>query len=132
MAEAGGVADVIRHVFERLNEGDIDGFVELCSPRIEWHDIPEIPGARTYRGPEEVREWASNLLELSDRVRFVNWEMSERGNVALVDTSIEMPSSSGLDLGWRAWTVWRVRENLLAYYAGYSEREAALEDFQRE
>ena len=34
-----------------------------------------------------------------------------------------------MDLGWRAWTVWRVREGLLAYYAGYSDREAAVADF---
>lgn len=130
MTEQEGAAEVIRAVFERLNAGDVDGFLELCSPRIEWREIPEIPGARTYRGKDEVRDWAENLLGVSDRIRLFNWEMSERGNAALIDTSVEMPSSSGVDLGWRAWTVWRVREDLLAYYAGYSEREQALADFE--
>ena len=130
MDQTGGAAEVIRAVFERLNAGDVDGFLELCSPRIEWRDIPEIPGSRTHRGKDEVREWASNLLGVSDQLRFVSWEMRERGNVALIDTSMEMPSASGIDLGWRAWTVWRVREQLLAYYAGYSDRGAALEDFE--
>lgn len=126
----GEAADVVRLAFERLNEGDVNGFVALCSPRIEWREIPEIPGARTYRGPDEVREWAENLLGVSDRIRFFNWEMSERDGAALIDTSVELPSSSGVDLGWRAWTVWRVRERLIAYYAGYSEREQALADFE--
>lgn len=130
MGESGGTAEVIRLVFDRLNAGDIDGFVELCSPRIEWREIPEIPGARTFRGPDEVREWAENLLAVSDRIKFANWEMTERGEAALIDTSVEMPGASGIDLGWRAWTVWRVREGLLAYYAGYSEREAAEADFE--
>jgi ketosteroid isomerase-like protein len=128
----GEAADVVRLVFERLNARDIDGFIELCSPRIEWREIPEIPGARTYRGPEEVREWAENLFDVSSEVKLVNWEMQERGNALLMDTSTDMTSSTGMDLGWRAWTVWRVRENLLAYYAGYSDREAAVADFEGE
>lgn len=128
----GEAADVVRLVFERLNARDIDGFIEVCSPRIEWREIPEIPGARTYRGPEEVREWAENLFDVSSEVKLVNWEMQERGNALLMDTSTDMTSSTGMDLGWRAWTVWRVRENLLAYYAGYSDREAAVADFEGE
>ena len=128
----GEAADVVRLVFERLNAKDVDGFIELCSPRIEWHDIPEIPGSRTYRGPNDVRQWAENLFDVSDEIKFINWEMQERDGSALIDTSIDMRGSSGMDLGWRAWTVWRVRENLLAYYAGYSDREAAIVDFEGE
>ncbi len=123
-------ADVVRRAFERLNDHDLDGFQALCSPRIEWHEIPEIPGARTYRGPLEVREWADNLLGVSDELRFVNWEMRERGQAVLIDTSMEMRSRSGMDMGWRAWTVWRVREGLIAYYHGYSDRAAADQDFE--
>ena len=53
----------------------------------------------------------------------------ERGQTALVDMSVEMESSGGMDMGWRAWTVWQVRENLLAYHAGYSQRSQAEADF---
>lgn len=126
----GEAAEVVRRAFELLNARDLDGFHALCSPRIEWRDIPELPGARTRRGPDEVREWAEDLLGVSEQVKFVNWEMSERDGSALVDTSVELVSSSGHDLGWRAWTVWRAREGLIAYYAGYSEREQALADFE--
>jgi ketosteroid isomerase-like protein len=128
----GEAGEVVREALARLNSRDLDGFREICSPRLEWHDIPEIPGARTRNGPDEVREWAEDLLGVSDQVRFVNWEMSEHENAVLVDTSVEMPGSGGIDLGWRAWTVWRVREGLVAYYAGYSERDPALADFRGE
>jgi hypothetical protein len=124
----GETAEVIRLVFERLNARDARGFAELCSPRIELHDIPEIPGARTHRGPDEAEAWARDLFEVSDEVKWANWEMRERGEAALIDTSVDIRSNSGMDLGWRAWTVWRVREGLLAYYAGYSERDQALAD----
>ena len=50
----GETGDVVRLVFERLNARDLDGFAALCSPRIEWREVPEIPGAsgpypRTFR-----------------------------------------------------------------------------------
>ena len=32
---------------------------------------------------------------------------------------------------WRFWTVRRVREGLIAYHHGYSDREDALADFER-
>lgn len=125
----GETADVVRLAFERLNSRDLDGFEALCSPRIEWHDVPEIPGASVYRGPDEVRERIDDLLAVSRRINWVNWDMLERGQTALVDMSVEMESSSGMDMGWRAWTVWQVRENLLAYHAGYSQRSQAEADF---
>lgn len=125
----GETAEVIRLAFDRLNAGDLRGFSALCSPRIEWREVPEIPGAGVYRGPDEVAERLDDLLGVSDRITFVNWDMIERGQVALIDMSVEMESSRGMDMGWRAWTVWQVRENLLAYYAGYSERTAAETDF---
>jgi ketosteroid isomerase-like protein len=128
----GETADAVRLAFERLNAHDVEGFRALCSPRIEWREVPEIPGAGIYRGPDEVAERIDDLLGVSDRIKFVNWDMLERGESALVDMSVEMESSRGIDMGWRAWTVWRVRENLIAYYAGYSERTAATEDFEGE
>jgi hypothetical protein len=125
----GETGDVIRLAFERLNARDLDGFAAICSPRIEWREVPEIPGASVYTGPDEVVERMDDLLGVSRAIKFVNWDMLERGQTALVDMSVEMESSRGLDMGWRAWTVWQVRENLLAYHAGYSERSQAEADF---
>jgi hypothetical protein len=125
----GETADVIRLAFDRLNAADLRGFAALCSPRIEWRDVPEIPGAGVYRGPDEVSERLDDLLAVADRIKWVNWDTLERGETALVDMSVEMESSSGMDMGWRAWTVWQVRENLVAYHAGYSERSQAEADF---
>jgi ketosteroid isomerase-like protein len=127
----GETTDLIRRATERLNEGDIDGWVELCSPRIRFQDVPEIPGSRLYEGKDEVREWAENLRDVSDDLRFTLWEIDERGDALMADTSAEMTgSSSGAPVGWRFWTVWRVREGLIAYHHGYSDREEALADLE--
>jgi ketosteroid isomerase-like protein len=127
----GEATDLVRLAFERFNEGDVDGVVELCSPRIRFQDVPEIPGSRLYEGPEQVREWAEGVRDISEDLRFTFWEVEERGDAVLAETSADMTGArSGAEVGWRFWTVWRVREGLITYHHGYSEREAALEDFE--
>jgi hypothetical protein len=128
----GEAADVVHAATERLNAGDVDGFVELCSKRIRFQDVPEIPGSRLYQGPEEVREWADGILDVSDDVEFKLWEKEESGDEAVMfDTSVEMTgASSGAQVGWRFWTVWRVKEGRITYHHGYSEKDAAVADLE--
>jgi ketosteroid isomerase-like protein len=127
----GEAADVVRLATQRLNEGDLDGWAELCSPRIRFQDVPEIPGSRLREGPDEVREWAREIREVGPDLHFTLWEMEERGNAVLAEFSAEMTGvRSGAEVGWRFWTVWRIREGLIAYHHGYSRREDALADFE--
>ena len=127
-------AELVRKAIDRINARDVDGWVELCSPRIRFQDVPEIPGSRLYEGKDEIRRWAEGVLDLSEDLRFTIWEMVEHGDDAVMaDTSAEMTgAASGAEVGWRFWTVWRVREGLIAYHHGYSEREPALADLRGE
>jgi ketosteroid isomerase-like protein len=127
----GEAADLVRLAVQRVNDGDIDGWVELCSPRIRFQDVPEIPDSRLYEGKDEVRRWAEGVREIGPDLAFTVWEMQERGDAVLAETSAEMTGGrSGAAVGWRFWTVWRIREGLIAYHHGYSNREAALADFE--
>jgi ketosteroid isomerase-like protein len=123
--------DVVRLCYRRLNAGDIHGWLQTLSPRIEWHDLKEIPGSRTYRGRDEARELGQNLTELSQTLRFTINELRERddGSV-LADVYVDVASEGAAEFGWRAWTVWRIKEEMVRYHHSYSEREAALADFE--
>jgi ketosteroid isomerase-like protein len=128
MSEA---ADIVRRAAARLNDRDLDGFVDLCSKRIIFHDVPEIPGSRLYQGPDEVREWAAGLSDVSEDYEFALWEIEENGDALMAETSVDMTgASSGVELGWRFWTIWRVKEGKITYHHGYSVREDALADFR--
>ena len=127
----GEAADVVRRATDRLNDGDVDGFVELCSKRIRFQDVPEIPGSRLYQGPDEVRRWAEAILETVENLRFTFWEKEERGDAVMFDTSVDATgASSGAQVGWRFWTVWRVKGGKIVYHHGYSEREPARADLE--
>ena len=125
----GEAADLVRLAFKRVNEGDIDGLLELCSPRITFQDVPEVPGSRLYEGRDGVREWVEGVRDVSESLQFTISEIEERGDAVMTETSADMTGSrSGAEVGWRFWTVWRISEGMIAYHHGYSEREAALAD----
>ena len=129
----GEAADLVRLAIERVNDRDVDGLIELVSPRIRFQDVPEIPGSRLYEGRDGIRQWAEMVLDMSEDLRFMLWEVEERDDAVLAETSVEMTgAASGAEVGWRFWAVWRIREGMLAYHHGYSEREGALADFEGE
>jgi ketosteroid isomerase-like protein len=63
--------DLVRRGYELWNVGDFEGVAELCfADDIEWHNSPEWPGTRTYRGQGDViaflEEEVANVIELGD------------------------------------------------------------------
>ena len=125
----GGAADVVRAAFDRANANDPDGLAAICDESVEFHDVPEIPGSATYRGHAGIRDWLGSVYDVSDEIQFRIWEMEERGDAVLVETSAEMAGrASGAEVAWRFWTVWRVSDGLITYHHGYSQREDAVAD----
>ncbi len=128
----GEAADLVRAAFDRANANDVDRLAALCDAGIEFHDVPEIPGSTIYRGHDGVRDWLRTVHEASDDLHFQIWELQENGEAVMVETSAEMHGkASGAEVGWRFWTVWRVRDGLITYHHGYSSREDARADFER-
>jgi ketosteroid isomerase-like protein len=127
----GEAADVVRAGFERANANDPDGLAALCDEAVEFHDVPEIPGSKIFRGHDGIREWLINAHEISEDVRFQIGEIVEGGDVVMVETTVDMTGrASGAEVGWRFWTVWRVRDGLITYHHGYSRREDAVADLE--
>ena len=64
-----------------INRGDVDAFVDLVSPDIEWED-PTFwsEPARVYRGRGEVREWLNRLLEPWESFHLEIDEITEAAN----------------------------------------------------
>ena len=123
----GEAADLVRTAFERANANDPRGLAAICAESVEFHDVPEIPGSTTYRGHAGIRDWLGSVHDVSEDIEFQIWEMEEHGDAVLVETSAEMRGrASGADVGWRFWTVWRVRDGLITYHHGYSQREDAV------
>ena len=51
-------SDVVRALFERTNQRDLEGATDLLHPNVVWEAPPRSPGSmsKTYRGREGYRE----------------------------------------------------------------------------
>ena len=94
----GEAAEVVKRIHQRFNERDEEGFVGLCSKRIVWTEIPEVPGSGKYQGPEEARGWA---LEAARRATEILEERHELGISVLVgqvrSAAVDLLRSTGMD-----------------------------------
>ena len=55
--------DIVRSSVEAFNERDLDTFMEMCDPQVEWHTPPDIPDPAVYHGRDEARKNVEDLLQ---------------------------------------------------------------------
>ena len=66
--------EIVRQASERLNAGDLDGFLEFCAVDIEARDRPGAPDSEVHRGHAGVRAW---WLKLTQGLRDLSFKIDE-------------------------------------------------------
>jgi ketosteroid isomerase-like protein len=123
----GEVSEIVRLAFERMNADDLDGFLKLVDPEIEFHDVAEIPGSTVYRGHDGIRRWWSTVKEPMEELRFEFGHATEADSkVAVVTRAVGRGRGSGAAVDWTFSTVWGVHDGLIDYHHGYGEHSEAL------
>jgi len=59
-----GNLELVRRLYRAFGQEDLDTIAEALSPDAEWHQITPVPDRGTYRGPEAIREFLSELLQV--------------------------------------------------------------------
>jgi ketosteroid isomerase-like protein len=92
----GEASEIVCLAFERLNADDLDGFLKLVDPEIEFHDVAEIPGSTVYRGYDGIRRWWSTVKEPMEELRFEFGHATEADSkVAVVTRAVGRGRGSG-------------------------------------
>ena len=69
-----GNEDLIRKAFDALNRHDLEGFLELIEPDVEFNSLIAEADARSFHGHDGVREWWETVLE---SLGGLHWELEE-------------------------------------------------------
>ena len=119
-------ADVFRDWIDAWNRGDIEGFVALLTPDVEWYDRPEFPDAGVYRGREATGRHLEDLAQTIDAV-FEPVAFEQMGDRLLVDMKVRFRGpESGAAVAQDLYSVVVVREGLIARRENFSTREEAV------
>lgn len=103
--------EVVREGYARFNAGDLDWVVEHVHHEIIWADAPEMPDARIYRGPADVRRYLESIHRNWEQIRFEPEEFRAEGDAIVVACRLAgRGRSSGADVDARITHVWRLRD----------------------
>jgi ketosteroid isomerase-like protein len=125
--------DVVRAAVDALNRGELEAFAACLDAEVEWEETGEaFPGlAGTYRGPEEVRQWAEQAaVDLWNHLWMEVEELTETkdGRILLGILITARGGSSGIETEQRAWQLFSLRDGRIARRLGpFWTRDKAIE-----
>jgi ketosteroid isomerase-like protein len=120
--------EIVRLAYERLNAGDIDGFLRSCSQDLEFRDLPELPGSGVFIGHDAMRGWYAKLVDAFEDLRFDVEESTDTTDdrVLLKFRATGKGRGSGATVELDFSGVVTVREGKLAKVTIYSDHAEAL------
>jgi ketosteroid isomerase-like protein len=117
--------EVMEAAYAAITRGDLDGFLALAHPGIEFRSLIAEAEGGTYRGHDGVREWWSTVIQsLAVRPGPETIEsFRDRGITCLrLAGNIE-----GVEVPQTMWMAWRVRDGLLVWWETFRTEDEALE-----
>jgi ketosteroid isomerase-like protein len=120
--------EVVRQIHEVWNTGDLDAWLELLNPDIDWVAAREDPDAATHRGREGVREYVQQWIDAVGFLRVEPLEYVDAGDrvVAFV-RFIGQGAVSGVPVNVEQAQVVTIKERKVERVEEYFDRAEALE-----
>jgi ketosteroid isomerase-like protein len=117
--------EVLEAGYAAIARGDLEAFLAVAHPEIEFRSLVAEAEGRTYKGHDGVREWWDSVIRSlgirpgpekieAFRDRGIT-RMGLAGNIA------------GVEVPQRMWMAWRVRDGLLVWWATFRTEAEALE-----
>ena len=121
--------EVVRLAFERLNAGDIDGFLQSCATDYEFRDLPALPGSGVFIGHDAMRGWYAKLVDAFDDLRFEVDEFIDTtgDHVLLMIRAMGRGRGSGAKVELTNSVVATLRAGRLTKLIAYDDHAEALE-----
>ena len=122
--------ELVRAMTDAANRIDIDAVIALLSPDVVWEETADLPGLReVYRGRDEVREWADELIEVIgngnnalDRVTELSGDRVFTENVLTIHGK-----GSGAPAELRYWALYWIKNGKIARRQVFWNRDEGLE-----
>ena len=123
-------SEIVLQLIEAVNRRDVDAFVALVSPDVEWEDSSFwSEPARIYSGRGELREWFNQIVEPWESLHFEVEEITEATNdrVFLGTLLTTRGKGSGVETQLRAWgAIWIANGKITRRHV-FLDRDEALE-----
>ena len=120
-----------RRTIETFNARDVEAFVALCEPQIEFHSTFAAVGGGVYHGHDGLRRWFRDFEDVwGDDFQIEAEVYFDLGEQTLLFYVLHgRGKQSGADVALPTAVVARWRDDgLCVYFKAYADREDALRD----
>jgi ketosteroid isomerase-like protein len=120
--------ELVERFWKLYNRREIDAWVEMLAPDLEWHVDPKDPDTTVHRGPEAVTRYLLMWIEIMDDTIEVRETFEASDDQTVVWTRLESRgglsgASTGLDLAF----IFKLRDGLVVRVQETQDKEEALE-----
>jgi len=122
--------ELLRRASEAFNARDIEAFIALSDPSIEWNSQMTVPGGAVYYGHDGLRQYFRDMEDAwGDELRAEPEAYFDLGEQTLLFYVLRgRGRQSGAEVAMPLAAVARWRDGLCAYWKAYFHREDALRD----
>ena len=119
--------EIVRVAVDRISAGDVEAFLQLCSPDLEFRDLPALPGSGIFVGHDAFRNRAAQVLDAFEESGFYAEEFIPAGDrVVVINRWKGRGLGSGVDVEMRFTNVWTLREEKVVSCITYNDHADAL------
>jgi ketosteroid isomerase-like protein len=117
--------ELLEAVFDAISRKDLERFLELAHPEIEFHSLIAEADGRSFHGYDGVHEWWSSVIRSLDiQPRPAGIEGFRDRGIACMRLSGRV---AGVEVPQTMWLSWRVKDGQLAWWASFRSEAEALE-----
>ena len=122
--------ELLRRASEAFNARDIEAFIALSDPSIEWNSQMTVPGGAVYHGHDGLRQYFRDMEDAwGDELRAEPEAYFDLGGQTLLFYVLRgRGRQSGAEVAMPLAAVARWRDGLCVYWKAYFHREDALRD----
>jgi ketosteroid isomerase-like protein len=120
-------ADLYRQAADAWNDRDVERFIGLCHPDVEFRSVLTEVEGRIYKGPDGLRQYFADLQDAIADARIEVDEVDERGDWVVARGTLRATgTASGVPLEWEIGQAARVRDGLFELVVSERTLEDAL------
>ena len=120
--------ELIERFWKLYNRREIDAWVGMMAPDVEWHVDPEDPDTTVHRGPEAVKRYGLTWAEMMDATIEVREIFEASDDQAVAWIRIESRGGlSGAQAGQNYAFIFKLRDGLVVRVQETQDKREALE-----
>jgi uncharacterized protein len=120
--------EILRHAYEALNEGDVDGALGVLQSDAEWQEHSDLPEAGVYRSRAAIKTFLCAYLDSWEEFHQETEDLIDSGDrVAVVLRMAARGKGSGIEVEARYAHLWTMQGGMGVRVDAYADPDAALE-----